>query len=310
MAESSRPPHDRGAELWSASDGPTRMLISSFDRWTTSLLSDDGIDMPFMGSESPVEAKIIARENGTLAGCSMVDHMIQIWAGNVQISWSHGEGRSVSKGDEIATDSGDKEAVLALERTILNVLGQLSGIATEAKKWSSKAPGQIACTRKTVWGLLDKWAVHLGGGLTHRLNKDDATMIKENDLAVAGESGMQAIVQLLSTMDVANCGAFLELEVTNEKDAIVAATTWKQRQEGESLPQLVLMLDNFGPERSKAMVGELIDMGLRDAVVLEASGNIVFKDLEEWRECGVDVLSTSAINRGTAPLDVSMLIDQ
>ena len=158
--------------------------------------------------------------------------------------------------------------------------------------------------------MLDKWAVHLGGGLTHRLNKDDATMIKENDLTVAGESGMQAIVQLLSTMDIANCGAFLELEVTNEKDAIVAATTWKQRQEGESLPQLVLMLDNFGPERSKAMVGELIDMGLRDAVVLEASGNIVFKDLEEWRECGVDVLSTSAINRGTVPLDVSMLIDQ
>ena len=158
--------------------------------------------------------------------------------------------------------------------------------------------------------MLDKWAVHLGGGLTHRLNKDDATMIKENDLAVAGEGGMQAIVQLLSTIDVNDCGAFLELEVTNEKDAIVAASTWKQRQEDDSLPPLVLMLDNFGPERSKAMVGELTDMGLRDAVVLEASGNIVFDDLEAWRECGVDVLSTSAINRGTTPLDVSMLVDQ
>lgn len=121
---------------------------------------------------------------------------------------------------------------------------------------------------------------------------------------------MQAIVQLLSTMDVANCGAFLELEVTNEKDAIVAASTWKQRQESESLPQLVLMLDNFGPERSKAMVGELADMGLREVVVLEASGNIVFDDLEAWRECGVDVLSTSAINRGTTPLDISMLIEK
>ena len=111
-------------------------------------------------------------------------------------------------------------------------------------------------------------------------------------------------------MDVDDCGAFLELEVTNEKDAIIAASTWKQRQDTESVPQLVLMLDNFGPERSKEMVNELTDMGLRDAVVLEASGNIVFKDLEEWRECGVDVLSTSAINRGTTPIDVSMLIGQ
>ena len=95
----------------------------------------------------------------------------------------------------------------------------------------------------------------------------------------------------------------------NEKDAIVAATTWKQRQDEEQVPQLVLMLDNFGPERSKEMVRELTEMGLRDAAVLEASGNIVFEDLEAWRECGVDVLSSSAINRGTAPLDVSMRID-
>ena len=196
-----------------------------------------------------------------------------------------------------------------MERSILNILGQLSGIATNAAHWATIAPRQVAATRKTVWGMLDKWAVHLGGGLTHRLNKDDAKMVKENDLAVTGESGMQAIVQLLSTMDVNDCGAFLELEVTSEKDAIVAATTWKQRQGEEQVPQLVLMLDNFGPERSKEMVRELTDMGLRDAVVLEASGNIVFKDLEAWRECGVDVLSTSAINRGTTPLDVSMLID-
>ena len=263
-----------------------------------------------MGFGEKVTAHVTSRADGTIAGAAAVDYMLQIWAPSLSTSWKAGDGRRVSKGDVIVEIHGDSESILRMERSILNLLGQLSGIATNASQWATIAPRQVAATRKTVWGMLDKWAVHLGGGLTHRLNKDDATMIKENDLAVAGESGMQAIVQLLSTMDVANCGAFLELEVTNEKDAIVAATTWKQRQEGESLPQLVLMLDNFGPERSKAMVGELIDMGLRDAVVLEASGNIVFKDLEEWRECGVDVLSTSAINRGTVPLDVTMLIDQ
>ena len=72
--------------------------------------------------------------------------------------------------------------MLAVERLALGALGQLSGIATEAKQ-SAIAPKQIACTRKTVWGLLDKWAVHMGGGLTHRLSKDDAMMIRENDAA-------------------------------------------------------------------------------------------------------------------------------
>jgi nicotinate-nucleotide pyrophosphorylase (carboxylating) len=262
-----------------------------------------------MGFGEKVTAQVIARADGTIAGAAAVDYMLQIWAPSLSTSWKAGDGRRISEGDVIVEIHGDSESVLRLERSILNLLGQLSGIATNAAHWATIAPRQVAATRKTVWGLLDKWAVHLGGGLTHRLNKDDATMIKENDLAVTGQSGIQAIIALLSTMDVSECGAFLELEVTNEKDAIVAATTWKQRQDSESLPQLVLMLDNFGPDRSKEMVTELTDMGLRDSVVIEASGNIIFDDLEAWRECGVDVLSTSAINRGTAPLDVSMLID-
>ena len=76
--------------------------------------------------------------------------------------------------------------------------------------------------------MLDKWAVHLGGGLTHRTQQRRCDHDQRKRLAVSGEGGMQAIVQLLSTMDVADCGAFLELEVTNEKDAIIAASTWKQ----------------------------------------------------------------------------------
>ena len=177
--------------------------------------------------------------------------MLQIWA---PASKHHGKPEMVDGSVRAMSSlrwSGDSESILRMERSILNLLEQLSGIATNAAQWATIAPRQVAATHQTVWGMLDKWAVHLGGGLTHRLNKDDATMIEENDLAVSGEGGMQAIVQLLSTMDVANCGAFLELEVTNEKDAIVAASTWKQRQESESLPQLVLMLDNFGPERSR-----------------------------------------------------------
>ena len=313
MPDNLRPPHDRGKELWDASEGPSRMLISSIDRWTSALLADDGVDMPFMGGSESVEAKIIAKSSGILAGCAAVDHMLQIWAGGLQISWIHGEGRSISAGDEIAILNGDKEAVLALERTILNLLGQLSGIATEAKKWSRTAPGQIACTRKTIWGLLDKWAVHLGGGLTHRLSKEDAKMIKENDLAVMFpelESNGARISKFLADVNPAECGAFLEVEVRAEKEAIMAAFAWSEKRMMEGCDRLVIMLDNFSPERCKSVAEELTEMGLREHVVLEASGGILLENLENWRECGLDVLSTSTINRGTSPLDLSMLVNE
>lgn len=311
MPENSPPPHDRGKELWHASTGPTRLLISSIDRWTSALLADDGIDMPFMGQSEIVKARIIAKSSGILAGCAAVDHMLQIWAGGVQISWSHGEGRSISAGDEVATLSGDKEAVLALERTILNILGHLSGIATEAKKWSSKAPGQIACTRKTIWGILDKWAVHLGGGLTHRLSKQDAKMIKENDLAVMYPdigTNVARITKFLNEVELDQCGAFLEVEVREEKEAVMASFTWSEKRMQSGCDRLVIMLDNFNPERCKSVSDELSEMGLREHVVLEASGGILLENLEDWRECGLDVLSTSTINRGTTPMDLSMLV--
>lgn len=289
------------------------MLISSIDRWTSALLADDGIDMPFMGGSENIEATIIAKDSGILAGCAAVDHMLQIWAGGLQISWSHGEGRSISSGDEVATIRGDKDAILGMERTILNLLGQLSGIATEAKKWSSIAPKQIACTRKTIWGLLDKWAVHLGGGLTHRLSKQDAKMIKENNLAVMYpelDSNGARISKYLSEIDPSECGAFLEVEVREEKEAIMAAFTWSERRMVDGHDRLVIMLDNFSPERCKAVADELTEMSLREHVVLEASGGIVLESLVDWRECGLDVLSTSTINRGTTPLDLSMLVNE
>jgi nicotinate-nucleotide pyrophosphorylase (carboxylating) len=311
MADKARPPHDRGAVLWGPSAGPSRMLISSIDRWTSALLADDGIDMPFMGGNDSIKATIVARGDGILVGCAAVDHMLQIWAGGLQISWSHGEGRSISSGDEVATISGEKEAVLAMERAILNILGQLSGIATESKRWSSKAPGQIACTRKTIWGLLDKWAVHMGGGLTHRLSKKDARMIKENDLAVMYpdiEGNGARISRYITEVDVSDCGAFLEIEVREDKEAIMAAFAWSEKRMVEGCDRLVIMLDNFGPDRCKSIADELTEMGLREHVVLEASGGILLADLEDWRECGLDVLSTSTINRGTKPLDLSMLV--
>jgi nicotinate-nucleotide pyrophosphorylase (carboxylating) len=312
MADAPRLPHDRGHELWTMEDGPSRKLMASIDRWVASLVGDDGIDMPLSSSSPAVEATVFARGDGLIVGCAVVDYMLQIWAPSVRINWFAGDGKRVSSGDEIAVVAGDRDSVLAIERSILNVLGQLSGIATETKRWSAIAPRQIAATRKTIWGMLDKWAVHLGGGLTHRLSKNDATMIKENDLAsmlTEQESHEQRLATYLQQVDMAEVGAFLEVEVRTEKEALVAAMIWGQRRSGEKVDRLVIMLDNFSPEQCKSISEQMSDQGVREHVVLEASGGITFNDLKSWHECGLDVVSTSAINRGVKPLDVSMLVN-
>ena len=311
MADTSQTPHDRGHELWTAELGPSRLLLASIDRWVGAVLADDGIDMPFMGGSSTAEATIVAREDGLIAGVAAIDHMIQIWAPSLKISWFAGDGKWVSAGDEIAALSGDRDTLLGVERSILNILGQLSGIASETKRWTSVAPGQIACTRKTVWGLLDKWAVYLGGGLTHRLHQHDATMLKENHLASMYEqhdSNETRIVAYLQDVDLATCGAFLEIEVREEKEAIMAAAAWKQRTQ-ETSAKIVIMLDNFNPQRCQDVAQQLVEMDLRDGIVLEASGGIVLEELDAWHECGIDVLSTSSVNRGVPPLDISMIFD-
>ena len=310
MAGGAMIPHDRGHLLWTAEDGVSRMLLSSMDRWVTAILADDDIDNPMFGSSETIDATIIAKGDGIVAGTAMVDHLIQIWAPSIQVNWRASDGKKVSNGEEIANLTGCRETILLIERSILNILGHLSGIATETKKWASKAAKQIACTRKTTWGLLDKWAVHLGGGLTHRLTRNDALMIKENDLASTGDSddgNDKKIAELIQSLDLSQLESFIEIEVRNEKEAITAAAMWQQTHQGIE-GKLVVMLDNFGPERCKEMVAQLEDMGLRNAVLLEASGNITFETLDEWFECGVDVISTSAINRGVKPLDISMIV--
>ena len=312
MADAPRLPHDRGHELWTMEDGPSRKLMASIDRWVGSLVGDDGIDMPLSSGSPAVEATVFAREDGLVVGCAVIDYMLQIWAPSVRVNWFAGDGKRVSSGDEIAVVSGDRDSVLAIERSMLNVLGQLSGIATETKRWSAIAPRQIASTRKTIWGMLDKWAVHLGGGLTHRLSKDDATMIKENDLAsmlTEHEHHEQRLATYLQQVDMSDIGAFLEVEVRTEKEALVAAMVWAQRRGDEKVDRLVIMLDNFSPEQCKSISEQMNDQGVREHVVLEASGGITFKDLKSWHECGLDVVSTSAINRGVKPLDVSMLVN-
>ena len=151
----------------------------------------------------------------------------------------------------------------------------------------------------------------MGGGLTHRLSKDDAVMIKENDLASMHdhlETHAERLITYLQGVDTNEVGAFLEVETRTDKEALMAAMVWSQRRSEQDVPRLVIMLDNFSPEECKTVNKQMEDQGIREHVVLEASGGIVFDELKSWHECGLDVVSTSVINRGVSPLDMSMLV--
>ena len=137
-------------------------------------------------------------------------------------------------------------------------------------------------------------------------------MIKENDLASMHsdmETHEQRLVTYLQNIDMNEVGAFLEVEVRTEKEALMAAMVWSQRRATEQVDRLVVMLDNFSPETCKAVNEQMVEQNVREHVVLEASGGIVFDDLASWHECGLNVVSTSAVNRGVKPLDVNMLVN-
>ncbi|HIG03898.1 MAG TPA: hypothetical protein EYQ53_05915 [Candidatus Poseidoniales archaeon] len=303
--EDDRLPHDRGFMLWRMNK-PTPQLLQSIDTWSEALLLDDDVTGPIKPQTEQAIFTIIAKENGMIAGAEMVNRIIEKYSSEIDILWYVKDGEHAHKGQEIAVIIGCKKTLLLLERALLNCLGQLSGIATNTAAWINESPIPLACTRKTVWGLLDKWAVHLGGGLTHRLSKKDACMIKENDISSVGVEQGVAIEQKIISITRHQIAAFFTIEVRDISEAIIAAKAWKERGETQ---KCVIMLDNFSPARAFETHELLTAEGLRKYVLLEGSGGVDYSQLLEWGGKGVDVISTSLLNRSTTPLDLSMLVE-
>ena len=280
-------PHDRGRLLWL--DGkPTNRLQESMDRWTNNLLKDD--DATNYSTQSiDTSAYIHVKEKGILAGRSMVDRLLS--QSGVTAKWDHHDGDLMDEG-VVATLQGPKDTILVLERTLLNILGRLSGIASNTAEWVATTPCAVACTRKTTWGVLDKWAVHLGGGLTHRLDRNDALMIKENDLA-----GNVSIEEVFSMVEPEKWG-FVEIEVRSVAEAVAAAESWNHSEH-----PLVMMLDNMSNDEHAKVREEVVGKN----ILLEISGGITLDNLPSITD--VDVISASALNQGVSHIDFSMLLE-
>ncbi len=241
---------------------------------------------------------IIAREEGVLAGLPVAEAVFKAVDPSLQWQPLAAEGRRLSPGQEVARIEGPLAAILRGERVALNYLTHLSGVATATARLVAAVAGlpvRIRDTRKTTPGLrtLEKYAVRVGGGQSHRLTLADAVLIKDNHLAALRARGLGIAEALRLTRQQAPAGMRVQIEVTTVDEA---------RQALEARAE-ELLLDNMPPEDMRRVV-EMT----RGRAVLEASGGISLDNVRRVAETGVDYISVGAITHSARALDMSLQV--
>jgi nicotinate-nucleotide pyrophosphorylase (carboxylating) len=238
-------------------------------------------------------AALVARKGGTIAGLPLVAATFRRLASDIEITAHARDGNAVAAKTELMTIAGPARAILAAERTALNFIGALSGTATATARYVRKighTRTRVICTRKTTPGLraLQKYAIRCGGGFNHRFGLDDAVLIKDNQIAVAG--GIRAVLERAK----ASVGHLvkIEIEVDNlaQLDEVLEA----------GLADVVL-LDNMDVEtmrKAVKMVG--------GRLVTEASGGITLDTVAAIAETGVDYVSSGALTHSAQNLDIGL----
>ena len=245
-----------------------------------------------------VKAIVLAKEAGTVAGIE--EAVILAESLGLKIEAKVTDGSVIENKQVLLEISGDAQTILSIERTLLNLLSRMSGIATATRTLTQKLQEagfktRIAATRKSAPGLLyfDKKAVMIGGGDPHRLHLDDLVLIKDNHIAIIGS--VEEAVKKAKTN--ASFTKKIEAEVTDSNNALKAAKAGAD----------IIMLDNFSPEEAKATADMLSRMGFGD-VQLEISGNITDENLMEYAEAEVDIISLGALTHSVRALDISLEI--
>ena len=213
--------------------------------------------------QKKVTAQIVANESFVLAGIQEAKWFLG--RVGIQIVSAMKDGSHVKKGALLMKMSGDPKKILSAERTLLNLLQRMSGVATATNKFISLLPKNIKllATRKTLWGMLDKRAVSVGGGCTHRLNLDDAILVKENHQSLSTDRTLDFKRVLRYAKDV----GFIEIELQSEKDV-----KWllKNFSNPDSCIPVVAMLDNITPQQVKKFTPLLKKSGY---ILIRCSGD-------------------------------------
>ena len=240
-------------------------------------------------------AIIAARQNGILAGQAFANESFEQIEPECEVIWHKQDGDNLKPNETIATIEGKVRTILTGERTALNFLGHLSGIATLTAQYVKAVKGtgaNIVDTRKTTPTLrfAEKYAVRVGGGQNHRMRLDDAILIKDNHIAFAG-----GIEQAITKARQDN-GHMIKIEV--EVD------TLEQLQECLKYKIDVVLLDNMAPEMLKTAV-EMVD----GTIMTEASGGITLDTVRAIAQTGVDIISVGALTHSAPCLDLGLDID-
>jgi nicotinate-nucleotide pyrophosphorylase (carboxylating) len=245
-----------------------------------------------------VKAEVVAKEEGVVAGIEEATFLMEYLGLDVEVKVVDGE--KIKNKQVLMQILGDARTILSGERTMLNLLSRMSGIATKTRMLIEKlekanAKTKIAATRKSAPGLLyfDKKSVLIGGGDPHRLHLDDMVLIKDNHLAVIGNVE-EAVKKARTT------GSFtkkIEIEVTNIEDAIMAAKAGAD----------IVMLDNFSSKQAKA-AGEALEKAGFGNVLLEVSGGITGENMLEYAAEQVDIISLGELTHSVKALDISLEI--
>ncbi len=242
-------------------------------------------------AEQKSVATVITRDDCVFCGTECVNEVFRQLGGNVEITWHAKEGDRVAPNGKLFTVSGPSREILTAERTCLNFVQTLSGVATEVSKYAAKLEGsqcRLLDTRKTIPGLrnLLKYAVTVGGGHNHRIGLFDAYLIKENHIMACG--GIENAVAEARRL---NPGKKVEVEVENLEELKTAMDVGAD----------IVMLDNFELpmmyEAAKINAGKL---------KLEISGNVNLDTIRTYADTGVDFISVGAITKNVRAVDLSM----
>lgn len=277
------------------------MLLQPFyiDKIITTALEEDihYVDVTtdyLLDDEHTSEAYYLAKDTGVLCGIDITKRVFELAGGNVTMEILKKDGETVQKGDILARMKGSTKTLLKGERTALNLLQHMSGIATATAECVALVAGtraQITDTRKTLPGLrqLQKYAVTVGGGKNHRYNLSDGAMLKDNHIDAYGSitGAVTALRKKIGHM------VKIELEVRNLdelREALAAGAD-------------IIMLDNMSCDEMKKAVA--INDG---KVLLEASGNVTKDNIRSVAETGVNIISLGALTHSVKCFDISMRI--
>jgi nicotinate-nucleotide pyrophosphorylase (carboxylating) len=279
---------------------PRKILEEKLGAMLTEDLGEGDITTSLIVPEQIIaEAEVISKRAGTVAGVEEAVTLIE--SVGLEAEAKIKDGDKIRPHQILFMIHGNARTILAIERTLLNVMSRMSGIATATSSMIEKirkagVKAKVACTRKTAPGLLyfDKKAVILGGGDPHRFRLDDMVLIKDNHIAIAG-SVAKAVRK---AKENASFSKKVEVEVVRIDDILPAV------QAGAD----IVMLDNFSSKQVENAVCMLRKKGLRDKVLIEASGGITEKNILEYASKVVDIISVGVLTSGSPALDMSLEI--